>query len=203
MIHYDLDLFSNFTYLLDNETDGDQIRQQDDGRWTFGANAIHLQPVSLGGVDHALKIGAQSRADRANVTLSRSRVQITPGTLAAANATSPSRPMANQAPWIINVALDYDNETSGTRARVLYNIAGPRLITVGLKGIPDIYQQPRHLLDITAAQRVYEGLEVRASAKNLINDSIRQTHGTEDVDERTTNRFRIGTSFSIGASYRY
>lgn len=71
VIHYDLDLFSNFTYLLDNETAGDQIRQQDDGRWTFGANAMHLQPVSFGGVDHALKLGAQSRADRANVTLSR------------------------------------------------------------------------------------------------------------------------------------
>ncbi|MEJ2541654.1 MAG: TonB-dependent receptor [Gemmatimonadota bacterium] len=69
---YDLDLFSNFTYLLDDPVMGDQIRQQDDGRWTFGANVRHGQTLDLWGWDHEWSIGAQLRGDLADVTLSRS-----------------------------------------------------------------------------------------------------------------------------------
>ena len=70
-IHYDLDLFSNFTYLLDNESDGDQIRQRDRGRWSVGANAAHLQKVDLVGTEHALTLGASMRSDWADVSLAR------------------------------------------------------------------------------------------------------------------------------------
>jgi hypothetical protein len=70
---YDLDLFSNFTYLLDNPVVGDQIRQQDDGRWTFGADFRHGQKAGWFGKDHSWKLGSQFRGDMADVTLSRTR----------------------------------------------------------------------------------------------------------------------------------
>lgn len=72
-IRYDLDLFSNFTYLLGDATDGDQIRQVDDGRITMGANLGTLHPVEAGGLDHELEIGSQIRGDRADLALVRSR----------------------------------------------------------------------------------------------------------------------------------
>ncbi len=70
-IHYDLDLFSNFTYLLDDNAAGDQIRQREDGRWTLGANFAHVQPFALWGIDHAVTVGMQLREDRADVALDR------------------------------------------------------------------------------------------------------------------------------------
>ncbi|MEZ4423740.1 MAG: TonB-dependent receptor [Gemmatimonadota bacterium] len=70
-IHYDLDLFSNFTFLLDEPSTGDQIRQRDRGRWTTGLNLAHVQPLDLGGRDHRLTVGLQVRRDDADVTLSR------------------------------------------------------------------------------------------------------------------------------------
>ena len=76
---YDLDLFSNFTYLLDNPVAGDQIRQQDDGRWTVGANLRHGQPVGWLGRDHEISLGTQLRGDFADVTLSRTRARETVG----------------------------------------------------------------------------------------------------------------------------
>lgn len=69
--YYELDLFSNFTYLLDDPTDGDQFRQQDHGRTTMGANVAHLQPLTVGGLDHRLTVGAQLRGDMGELTLSR------------------------------------------------------------------------------------------------------------------------------------
>ena len=69
--YYELDLFSNFTYLLDDPADGDQFRQQDHGRTILGANLAHLQPVGLGGREHRLTVGAQVRGDMGELTLSR------------------------------------------------------------------------------------------------------------------------------------
>jgi TonB-dependent Receptor Plug Domain len=68
-IRYGLDLYSDFTYRLDDPTDGDQIRQHDKGRWTFGANFADLQPFHVGGREHRLTVGAQLRGDVAHVSL--------------------------------------------------------------------------------------------------------------------------------------
>jgi outer membrane cobalamin receptor len=70
-IRYSLDLFSNFTYLLEDPDAGDQFRQEDDGRLTFGGRVRHRQVVGAAGVEHQLTIGAEVRADQADVTLSR------------------------------------------------------------------------------------------------------------------------------------
>jgi hypothetical protein len=69
--YYELDLFGNFTYLLDDPTDGDQHRQQDHGRTILGANLAHLQGVGFGGLQHRMTVGAQIRGDRGELTLSR------------------------------------------------------------------------------------------------------------------------------------
>ncbi|MEJ2502859.1 MAG: TonB-dependent receptor, partial [Gemmatimonadota bacterium] len=74
-IRYGLDLFSNFTYLLDDPVDGDQLRQIDDGRWTFGANASHQQPTGLLGADGDLSVGVQLRSDASDLTLARTRAR--------------------------------------------------------------------------------------------------------------------------------
>jgi hypothetical protein len=69
--YYELDLFSNFTYLLDDPADGDQFRQQDHGRTIIGANLAHLQPFGLGRRTHTVTVGAQVRGDMGELTLSR------------------------------------------------------------------------------------------------------------------------------------
>ncbi|MGE0158205.1 MAG: TonB-dependent receptor [Gemmatimonadales bacterium] len=71
--YYELDLFSNFTYELDDPADGDQFRQQDHGRTIVGANLAHLQPFQLAGREHTVTLGAQLRGDMGELTLSRTR----------------------------------------------------------------------------------------------------------------------------------
>ena len=65
-----LDLTSNFTYFLDDPVNGDQF-QQVDGRTVVGGSITHLQPFTRGSVTHLLKVGLQTRADFAGVSLHR------------------------------------------------------------------------------------------------------------------------------------
>ncbi len=60
--HWKLDLFSNFTYFLDNPVDGDQFAQPD--RRTMSAiNARHSWPTSLFGRDSENQVGVQFQND--------------------------------------------------------------------------------------------------------------------------------------------
>jgi hypothetical protein len=61
-VYSDLQLFSNFTYFLDNPVRGDQFSQTD-RRAIIGANALHTQQLDVFGISHALSIGVQSRED--------------------------------------------------------------------------------------------------------------------------------------------
>ncbi|HEX6051306.1 MAG TPA: TonB-dependent receptor plug domain-containing protein, partial [Gemmatimonadaceae bacterium] len=61
-IYSDLDLFSNFTYFLDNPDRGDQFNQREQ-RTVVGANASHAHEIDAMGVEHTLTVGVQARSD--------------------------------------------------------------------------------------------------------------------------------------------
>jgi hypothetical protein len=54
---YDMDLFSNFTYFLNDPVNGDQFEQQD-GRWFFGGEANRQWDF---GVKNSIKVGIQTQ----------------------------------------------------------------------------------------------------------------------------------------------
>ena len=60
--YYDLDLFSNFTYFLDDPVNGDQFEQKD-SRWVGGLLASHSWQMTLGPVKMDNTVGAQFRID--------------------------------------------------------------------------------------------------------------------------------------------
>jgi hypothetical protein len=61
-IYSDLDLYSNFTYFLDDPERGDQFNQKD-RRVVLGANVKHTRDTRALGAEHRLMLGAQTRAD--------------------------------------------------------------------------------------------------------------------------------------------
>lgn len=62
-IDYRFDLFSDFTYFLNNPTYGDQF-EQTDRRRVFGAQASRSLSNQIAGLDGILSVGAQWRGDR-------------------------------------------------------------------------------------------------------------------------------------------
>lgn len=62
LISYSMDLWSNFTYFLDNPARGDQF-QQSDRRTVLGINPSHAFPTTLFGREGVTTVGLQSRHD--------------------------------------------------------------------------------------------------------------------------------------------
>ncbi|MBK7824658.1 TonB-dependent receptor [Nannocystis sp.] len=114
--------------------------------------------------------------------------------------TSTQRYLEGQSPYVLNAYLGYDNERSGTNARVLFNTFGRRIAFVGGNHLPDVYELPIHTMDVTLAQRVYKGLSLSFSAFNLLNWRQRFVQGENNDIFYTTRRgifFLVGLSYSI------
>jgi hypothetical protein len=134
-----------------------------------------------------------------NLTLVHSQVDL--DTDQSGIQTSSSRPLAGQSPVVFNVALDWNHEKSKTRVRALYNVFGSRISQVGLNGIPDMYEQPRHLVDLSVAQGFGEHLDLKATIENVLNAPVRYTQGKDDTF--LANRYLTGQTFWLMATYTH
>lgn len=133
----------------------------------------------------------------ANLTVVYSRVDLDTSQIGI--QTSSTRPLAGQSPYVVNVALDWNHEKSKTRARVLYNVAGQRIAQVGSNGIPDQYEQPRHLVDLSMAQGLGEHFDLKATVENAFNSPVRFTQGEDG--NTIANRYLTGATFWLSATY--
>ncbi|MBK6740278.1 MAG: TonB-dependent receptor [Haliea sp.] len=61
-IRYTLNLWSNFTYFLDDEVNGDQFEQKDE-RWLYGGKSDYRQELTLAGLPVVNRYGAEYRYD--------------------------------------------------------------------------------------------------------------------------------------------
>ncbi|MCA9631564.1 MAG: TonB-dependent receptor [Myxococcales bacterium] len=136
----------------------------------------------------------------ANATIGISQVELAGD---ADFSTSRERPLSNQPPFTINAALDYSSESTGIKARLLYNVVAKQIVAVGFEGLPDIYQQPRHQLDFVIAKEFGKHFELKFSAANLLNSPFTRTQGEDDTGDNVMDEYTKGMDFSIGAGYTY
>src|SRR4030095_2733042 len=64
------------------------------------------------------------------------------------------RQLQGQSPYLINAGLQYDVEKLGFSSTILFNQIGRRILFVGDKSVPDIWEHPRPLLDIQFAKKI-------------------------------------------------
>lgn len=135
----------------------------------------------------------------ANLTVVHSRVDL--DTAQAGIQTSKSRPLAGQSPFVMNFAIDWNKEAWKTRARVLYNVAGERIAQVGSNGIPDMYEQPRHLVDVSFAKGFGDHVDMKATIENLFDAPVRFTQGESGSGAPLASRYNVGQTFWLTATY--
>lgn len=80
--YYDMALYSDFTYFLDDPVNGDQFRQQD-RRTVEGAQISHRWKASLGDLKMENLVGVQGRSDQIDNSLAKSRDQVVLSTVRA------------------------------------------------------------------------------------------------------------------------
>lgn len=88
---------------------------------------------------------------------------------AASRGQMQIRPMQGQAPYVVNTGLMYAPDSSGFRIMVQYNVYGKRLFAVGTFGTPDMYEMPRHLVDMTISKTISRRVDIRLTAQDLLN----------------------------------
>jgi outer membrane receptor for ferrienterochelin and colicin len=123
-----------------------------------------------------------------------------------------TRPLQGQSPYLINVDVGYQNYEAGTSVSLFYNIFGERLAFNSEQGTPDVYEQPRHQLDLLASQRLFGrgGPRIKFSVKNLLDEDSKFTYDQDAVDKLTGgsgreyvfSRYEIGRTISLGLSYQ-
>ncbi len=140
----------------------------------------------------------------ANLSLIYSAVQIADDELAhirSFDANAPDkRPLLGQSDYVINGNLSYDNYRSGTMISIYYNVFGKRLSEVAIGGTPDIYEASRHIFDINLSQKIWNGITLGITAKNLLNSKVKKLHTFNDK-EYIVNQYSLGRSFSLKLNY--
>lgn len=154
-----------------------------------------------------------------NLALIKSEVELTEEELENKQESDPdaddTRPMYDQAPYILNLDLSYDNLRSGTSASLVFNVAGPRVVIASPK-TDDVYEQPAHSLDFIFSQRLGKHLAIKFAVKNILNPEFERTIGEDGKDRPAGNitengtipdsiysSYRKGLTFSVGLSYDF
>ncbi|MBD3236379.1 MAG: TonB-dependent receptor [Candidatus Eisenbacteria bacterium] len=125
-----------------------------------------------------------------NVSLVRSKAEV--GQYGA--QTSAERPLAGQSPYVYNLGLYWDPAGRPYSMSLLYNRFGRRLYGVGALGLPDIYEQPRAILDYTLRMQLGRW-KMKFVAENLLDSPI-------DYEQigYTVRHYRNGRGFSLSVS---
>lgn len=118
------------------------------------------------------------------------------------------RPMAGQAPLIINTGFAYiqkkEGIPTGFQAGIYYNVQSSTLQFVGIVDRPDIYTVPFHSLNINSAYAFGKENQYRVKFKvtNLLNDRRESVFQSFQAQDQFFTSLAPGTTFSLGFSVK-
>ncbi|MDR1120472.1 MAG: TonB-dependent receptor [Dysgonamonadaceae bacterium] len=151
----------------------------------------------------------------ANITLIASRVRFNPGEV----VSEPGRAMQGQSPYVINAGIYYVSQKAGLDVSLIYNRIGKRIAGLGKSGvpdqnindmIPDSYEMPRDLLDLSVVKKAGNRLEIRISLRDILSGDVvfRQfptftKDGALHKRQQTVKRYRTGQSVSVGIAIKF
>jgi len=95
-----------------------------------------------------------------------------------ASAQVKIRPLQGQSPYILNAIMGYNYEPKKVTFNVAYNIFGARLFAIGDNNNTDIYELPRHSIDLTF-NKSFKGYHVKLGIQDLLNYKYRFYQDTE------------------------
>lgn len=128
-----------------------------------------------------------------NLTLMESDVTI-PGDGVAISA---NRALVGQAPYVVNGGLSWLSGSGRWSSTVLYNVVGRRIVSAAENPLPNVYEEPRHSLDVSLRFPVMGALSGKLDAKNLLDYETRLTQGTA-----TKEFYYSGRRFTVGLSWQ-
>lgn len=130
-----------------------------------------------------------------NLTLMRSEITI--GNSQIASRTNDSRPMVGQAPYLVNAGLTWTATSGRGSATVLFNRVGERIVAAGTNPLPDTYEQPRNMLDLSLRFPVWGAVAGKVDLRNALDARTWMRQGTV-----TRESYFSGRVATVGLSWR-
>ncbi len=131
------------------------------------------------------------------------------------------RPLQGQSPFIMNAGIQYIDSKYDFGVSVSYNYVGKRIVIVGNTDEPNLWENPRHVLDLQLSKTFKERLELKLNvrdvlAQNLIFYQDINKNGKFDKSSLTDNKefqhpstsdnvmvnTRLAPTISISVSYK-
>lgn len=101
-----------------------------------------------------------------NFAYIKSKVDIS--NILGSNASSGTRPLQGQSPYIINAGIQYIDNDKGWGASISYNVIGRRIVIVGSDTEPDFYEAPRNVIDFQLTKSFKEKFEIKLNVRDIL-----------------------------------
>nr|WP_321221538.1 TonB-dependent receptor [uncultured Psychroserpens sp.] len=152
-----------------------------------------------------LKINANVSIIKSELTMSDDEFQ---GRLASARdgeTIDKKRDLQGQAPYLINVGLDYNNDDIGLQTGLFFNVQGKTLEVVGIREVPDVYTKPFNSLNFTLNKTFgeNENTSIDLKVSNILGNSRISEYESFNAQNQVFTLRDPGTSFSLGYTYKF
>ena len=115
------------------------------------------------------------------------------------------RPLQGQSPLLLNIGINYDNDTNGWQGGLVYNVQGKTLEIVGNGDIPDVYTLPFHNLKFNLSKEFGKENNSKISLRfeNILNDDIESVYQSFGAADKLFSSRYPGQAISLGYSYQF
>lgn len=114
--------------------------------------------------------------------------------------TNMTRRLEGQSPYVVNLNFVWQSDSGRTQIGTFYNVFGARIEAAGGSGVPDILEQPRHVVDLTFRHQLTDRLGLKLKAENLLDQPYRWEQSANGIT-RLQREYQVGQTVSIGLSY--
>lgn len=139
---------------------------------------------------------------RGNLTWMESESELT--TFLDGRPVDYTTPMFGQAPYIVNTTITYGLDSLGLTLSGSYNVQGAKLAVTNSELLPDgirAYEMPRHLIDLTASQRLGRNWLLSFRVRDLLNSPIRREYLFGTGYDYTFDQYAYGTEYQLVIQY--
>jgi len=126
------------------------------------------------------------------------------------------RPMQGQSPYIVNGGISYTDPKSDVAATLVFNRIGERIFAVGNGEIPELYEAPRNVLDLSISKKFYKKFEVKLTVSDIFSNPVVFYYNIDEKykivnDENGYNKnkdfsviqMRQGTNIGLSIAYQF
>ncbi len=116
-----------------------------------------------------------------------------------------TRPMAGQAPYLINAFLNYSDKDNLSNINFSYNVQGETLYIVGVAQVPDVYLKPFHSLNLNVSRRLHVDSKSMLTLRvdNILGSQKRQVWKNYKSPEEVFTKLNPGRTFTLKYTFSF